>query len=437
MDELFIWFELAAAGILLAFSAFFSGSETALFAIPRLRVDGLREQKDRRGRLVAKLLARPNRLLIAILVGNLVVNVALTGILGERIRQWCMDMQWTNVSAYLFATAVMTGILLIFGEITPKVIAVQNAERMGLVVARPVAFFCALVRPAQSMLEVITRWALAVMRILKLRPDHIVTETHVLTALSIGERYGVVEREERRMIQSVLEFSDTQTEHIMIPRPDMVTLPLSATRRNALDTINITGYSRIPVCDESVDNVIGIVYGKDLLPFVAKNELDAPVRPILRQPYFVPPTKRVADLATELRRRKTHMAIVVDEYGGTAGLITLEDVLEEIVGEIDDESDGRRQMVRRIDECTIVADGRLELSELEDLLGTEVPQHEHNTLAGLLMEFLGHVPVGGEETTFGDTTLIVEEVRNRRVRFVRIVSPALNEKSEYEKDRGI
>ncbi len=437
MDEYIMWIEYVAAVVLLVLSAFFSGSETALFAIPRLRLDALREGDSTAGRCAANLLARPNRLLIALLVGNLLVNVGVTEILGYRISRWCVERQWTEIGGYMFATGLMTAVLLVFGEITPKIIAVQNAERIGLLVARPISLFCEIIKPVQGILEVVTRAALAVMRVFRLRPDPFVTETHVLTALSLGEQYGVVEREERRMIQSVLDFTEIQAEHIMVPRPDMVTLPASATLADALETVNRTGYSRIPVYNDSVDDIAGIMYGKDLLPFLAKNDMGESVSSILRQPYFIPPTKLISELATELRHRKTHMAVVVDEYGGTAGLITLEDVLEEVVGEIEDETDVRRQMVHRVDDRTLLVDGRFELAELENLLGVEVPHHEHNTLAGLLMELLGHVPKEGEEVEFCDAVFVVEEVRARRVRCVRIVLAETTDKSEYEKDHRI
>jgi len=429
--ESLFWIELAAAAGLLVLSAFFSGSETALFAVPRFRIETMRERPGDRSRRVAKLLERPNHLLIALLVGNLVVNIAVTEILGYRLGLWCTERQWSELASYVFATAVMTSILLLFGEIAPKVVAVQNAERVSMWVAWPVDLFCRVIQPVQRVLEVVTRGALAAMRVFRLKADPFVTEQDVITALGMGEEHGVVEREERRMIQSIFEFSDIQVEQIMVPRPDMVTVSLAATRRAALDTVNRWGYSRIPVYDESIDHVVGILYGKDLLPFVERDDLDGPLDPVLRPAYFVPPTKRVPELAAELRRRKTHMAIVVDEYGGTAGLITLEDVLEEVLGEIEDERDVPEQMVERIDERMMLVDARLELDELEEMLGAELPEHEHNTLGGLVMELLGHVPADGDKIECCGATCIVEEVRGRRVSRVRIVLP----ESETESGR--
>jgi len=434
MGALYI-IELAAAAVLLALSAFFSGSETALFAIPRFRIETMRDNRDPRARRVARLLARPNHLLVAILVGNLVVNVVLTEILGYRIAEWCAQRQISELAAYLAATGVMTILLLLFGEITPKVIAVQNAERISLSIAWPVAMFCRAIRPVQSVVELAASAALTVMRLFRLQADPFVTEKDVITALDIGETQGVVEREERRMIQSIFEFSDIQVEQIMVPRPDMVTISIEATRRRGLETVNRSGFSRIPVYAKSVDDVVGILYGKDLLPFVDRDDLDGPIEPILRPAYFVPPTKRVHELAAELRRRKTHMAVVVDEYGGTAGLITLEDVLEEVVGEIEDESDVPEQMVRRLDDRTLLVDARLELDELEELLGAELPEHEHNTLGGLVMELLGHVPSGGERTECSGATIVVEEVRGRRVRRVRIEMPVDKTSDEPAEDQ--
>jgi len=422
MESLYL-IELGAACILLVLSAFFSGSETALFAVPRFRLDGMRDSEDRRARRVAQLLSRPNHLLVAILVGNLIVNIALTEILGYRIGQWCTERQWSEIAAYLFATGVMTILLLSLGEITPKVIAVQNPEPISLWLAGPIALFYRLISPVQHVLEVVVGTAIAAMRIFHLQADPFVTEEDVITALDMGERQGVVEREERRMIQSIFEFSDIQVEQIMVPRPDMVVIPVESTRRAALETVNTSGYSRIPVYDKSVDHVVGLLYGKDLLASVERDDLESPVEPLLRQPYFIPPTKRVRELAAELRRRKTHMAIVVDEYGGTAGLITLEDVLEEVLGEIEDERDQPEQMVQRLDETTLLLDARIELDEVESLLGAELPEHEHNTLGGLVMELLGHVPTGGERTQCCNAVLVVDEVRGRRIRRVRIELP--------------
>jgi len=426
--------EMVGAVVLLGLSAFFSGSETALFAVPRFRIEAMRDHRDPRARRVARLLARPNHLLVAILVGNLAVNVVLTEILGYRIAEWCVQRRLSDIAAYVIATGAMTTLLLLFGEVTPKIIAVQNAERISLWIAWPVAMFCRAIRPVQYVLEIITRAALAVMRLFRLQADPFVTEEDVITALGIGEEQGVVEREERRMIQSIFEFSDIQVEQIMVPRPDMVIISIEATRRHALETVNRSGFSRMPVYDKSVDDVVGVLYGKDLLPFVDRSDLDGPIEPILRPAYFVPPTKHVHELAAELRRRKTHMAIVVDEYGGTAGLITLEDVLEEVIGEIEDESDVPEQMVRRLDDRTFLVDARLELDELEELLGAELPQHEHNTLGGLVMELLGHVPSGGEKTECSGATMVVEEVRGRRVRRVRIEMPVGKTADELAED---
>ena len=420
MDTLSIIAMIISLFLLLACSAFFSGSETALFAVPRFRIEAMREHRDPRARRVARLLSRPNHLLVAILVGNLAVNVVLTEILGYRIAEWCVQRRLSEMVAYLIATGAMTTLLLLFGEVTPKIIAVQNAERISLWIAGPIALFCRAIRPIQYLLEMITGVALAVMRLFRLQADPFVTEKDVITALGIGEEQGVVEREERRMIQSIFEFSDIQVEQIMVPRPDMVILPVDATCRQALATVNRSGFSRIPVYNQSIDDVVGVLYGKDLLPFVNRNDLDGPVEPILRPPYFVPPTKHVHELAAELRRRKTHIAVVVDEYGGTAGLITLEDVIEEIIGEIEDESDVPEQMVEKLDDRTFLVDARLELDELEELLGTDLPKHENNTVGGLVMELLGHVPTGGEATECGGAMMVVEEVRGRRVRRVRI-----------------
>ncbi|MFN3929092.1 MAG: hemolysin family protein [Thermoflexus sp.] len=272
-------------------------------------------------------------------------------------------------------------------------------------------------------------WLLAPLRYLAVRIGPrvegrvapVVNEAELRTLVDAGEEGGVIEAAEKEMIVSIFELHDTVAGEIMVPRPDMVAIPVTASLSEALNVILQAGYSRIPVYEGTIDHIVGVLYAKDLLRLMRDGVQEASLAELLRPPYFVPEGKRIVDLLREMQQRKVHMAIVVDEYGGVAGLVTIEDILEEIVGEIQDEFDRSEEpLVLPIDERTYLFDGRVDLEEVQELLGTTLSTEGADTLAGYIYERLGRIPVAGESFVDGDLEFRVEEVLGRRIRKIRV-----------------
>jgi len=273
------------------------------------------------------------------------------------------------------------------------------------------------------------RWLLGPLRRLAIRlgprvegrEAPVIDEAELRTLVDAGEEGGAIEATEKEMIVSIFELHDTVAGEIMVPRPDMVAIPVTASLSEALNVILQAGYSRIPVYEGTIDHIVGVLYAKDLLRLMRDGIRDAPLRELLRPPYFVPEGKRIVDLLREMQQRKVHMAIVVDEYGGVAGLVTIEDILEEIVGEIQDEFDRAEEpLVLPVDEHTYVFDGRVDLDEVQKLLGVALPAEGADTLAGYVYERLGRIPMVGETFTDHGLEFRVEEVLGRRIRKIRV-----------------
>ncbi|HSJ55211.1 MAG TPA: hemolysin family protein, partial [Anaerolineae bacterium] len=247
-----------------------------------------------------------------------------------------------------------------------------------------------------------------------------VTEEEIRTLVDAGEEEGVLEEEEKEMIYSIFDLGDTMTREVMVPRIDVVALEVTTPLLEALETIMQAGHSRIPVFRETVDNVEGVLYAKDLLPYLRDGRTDVPLKGLLRDAYFVPETKKASELLPDLQQRRVHVAIVVDEYGGVAGLVTIEDLLEEIVGEIQDEYDTEEPFVEFVDENEYVFDARVDLDDLNRLMDVSLPTEDNDTLGGFIYTELGKVPAPGDQVAFGNMEFVVESVAGRRIRKVRV-----------------
>ncbi|MGH2437667.1 MAG: hemolysin family protein [bacterium] len=401
--------------LLLLLSAFFSGSETALLAANKLRLRHLDEEGNRRAGIVRRLLEEPGRVLTALLVGNNIVNVAATVFATAIAVQ-----RWGLQSGALYALLGMTLLLLIVGEITPKTFAAKYADRLAIWVARPIAWFTVLLTPIIRVLSLLSN--------LLLRPfggrvnlaSPLVTEEEIRLLVKVGEEEGVIQEDEREMIHSIFEFGDTVAREVMVPRIDMVSVADTATVANGLRLVREEGHSRLPVYHESVDQIAGVVHVKDLITYVQDGRESAPITEAARPAYFIPESKPLDSLFREMRRKKVHMAIVVDEYGGTAGLVTIEDLLEEIVGPILDEYDVEEKLLEVINENVAVVDGRLSLEEVNEQLGLDLPVEEVDTIGGFVYSLLGHVPSQGETVSYDGVELFVERLEGHRVARVRI-----------------
>jgi CBS domain containing-hemolysin-like protein len=396
---------------LLVFSAFFSGSEAALFSLNTVQVERLKERHGLVGRIIATLLQRPTNLIITFLVGNELVNVALA------VTATSLALLMYGEGGEYVAIASATVILLLFGEVTPKSIAVRYPDRVALLVAWPIHIFAYLITPL--------RWALrklvdSVMGAHAERPISLITEDEFKTLVEISEDEGIIDQDERALIQRVFEFGDQRVSQIMTPRTDIFALEINEPLTAALPKIREARFSRIPVYDGTIDQIIGVLYAKDLLPYSRRPEAEVYLRDMLHPVYFVPESKRIDELLGEFQRNKVHMAIVVDEYGGVSGLVTMEDALEELVGEIVDEFDTEEILCRQLDAQTFLVSARMPLDEFNDRLGVDIPKDNLDTIGGYVFHLFGKLPKRGESVTAHGLTFTIEHMKGIRILEIRV-----------------
>jgi CBS domain containing-hemolysin-like protein len=415
------WAYVIAILVLIGFTGFLAMSETALTRMNRVKALALEEENRRGAATLARLVERPERwlnpVLLVLLTCQLVI-ATLVGFLADRFGPW----------GVVIATAFEVCVIFVVAEAAPKTWAVQHSDRAALLAARPVA---ALVRfwPLRVLSRALIGAANVIIPGKGLKEGPFVSEEELLAMADVAEQEDVIEREERALIHSIIEFGDTVVREVMVPRPDMVTVAGGTSVRDVLEIAMAAGYSRIPAYEQGIDDIVGIVYVKDL--FRAKDEAaDRPVREFLRQPRFVPESKRVSELMREMQSEKFHMAIVVDEYGGTAGLVTLEDLIEELVGEIVDEYDVEEPNIEPLPGGDVRVNGRMPIDEVNELTHADFPEGDWDTVAGLFFNLLGHVPTEGETVDFNGHRLRAEKVQGRRIGRVRISKLAQREQRE-------
>ncbi|HOZ47108.1 MAG TPA: hemolysin family protein [Candidatus Hydrogenedentes bacterium] len=406
---------------LLSLSAFFSGSETAFLSIQRHRIRTMRDETRLTSRLVVNMLDHPGHMLTTILVGNMIVNTIIGVVLGTRLKDlFALRYGMSTVTAYCLAVTLCTALLLVFGEITPKVFAVRAGESLAHAVVIPLRMVSRLLGPVCGALLAITRLLFRVSRLQELRAAPYVTDEEIKAVLSNGSSRDPVEEKGREMIRRILEFRDVMLREILVPRPDVIALPEDATVEEARALFREHGFSRIPVFHEDLDHIQGALYAKDLLPSLAKGDMARPIKNLLRKAYYVPETMSVQEFVKQAQRLRTHLAIVVDEYGGTEGIVTLDDAMEEVVGDIQDEHEHEEAGYSPLGEGVYRLDGSLPLDALAELTGFAIEDDEHETLAGFLMSQIDKVLEEGDEIPFGGVHFIVETVDGKRASTVRM-----------------
>ena len=409
--------ELITSSLILLFflfccSAFFSGSETALFSLNPIRIQHLEKEGSHTAAIVRKLLHHPSKLLVTILIGNEVVNIFAS----STAASLCVRFLGEEVGP-VAATVGMTLLLLIFGEVTPKTFAVQNPQKYAFFACRPLLLFSKVIFPIRIVLTGIADTILRLIGGARKSHERLLTGQEFRTLLDVSEREGVVETSERKMIDNLFDFSEMSVKEIMIPRTDMFCFSLSDTFEEIIAKCRTELYARVPVYEDTIDHIIGVVYVKDLLPFFHRDHQDFHLDKVLRDAYFIPESKKVQELLKDFQEKKTHIAIVVDEYGGTSGIVCLEDILEEIVGEISDEFDTEEapwfHPVEENRRYTINA--MMHIHEFNQLFGTDFSPEYYGTVGGLLLDQLGKVPQKGDAVTIDSLTLTVNKVRNIRI----------------------
>jgi putative hemolysin len=406
--------EIAALVVLIGAAAFFSGSEAALISLSRLHARGMRERGLRGSEAVLRLLEDRNRFLTSILIGNTIVLLAADSL------ATILFVRAGVPNAAIWSTVIMTILLLTFGEIIPKTIAVANNERWAVRLAPILERVAWVMTPVNNAFLFVTN---LIVRLFGVRPPAkgpFVTEDDIRNIVNVGAEQKVLEEQEREMIHSIIQFGDTIVREVMTPRPDMIAVDVNASGRRALDLVIADGYSKLPVYEESVDNVIGVIHDRELLIALSNGTLaQSPIRALMRPITLVPESKRVSELLREMQRGKFSLAIVVDEYGGTAGLVTMEDLLEEIVGEIRDE--GEEEPIRVVSAEESVVDAGTNIEDVNARLGLHLPHEDFETIGGLTVGLFGRLPHEGEEVDAGGhVRLKIDRTRGRRILAVRI-----------------
>jgi magnesium and cobalt exporter, CNNM family len=438
--------EIGVIALLIALNGLFVAAEIALVTVRRSRIRQLSEEGDQRAQRVEGMKERPGRLLATIQLGITFIGFLAAAFAGASIAgglaDWLRDIgplsASADVLALLIVTLVVSLVTIVFGELVPKTLALAHAERYALALARPIEVLGAVLAPLVWLLTTITHF---VTRLLGVRDvsDEAITSEELRILVERSTEQGAIEAEEEQMIGGVLELGEQRAHEVMVARVDMVTLSVDATFDEIVQTIVSEGHSRIPVYEDTVDDIIGLLYAKDLLPYLVGEDRTPAIRRLLRTPLFVPESMLVDDLLRSLQRRRVHIAIVLDEHGGTAGLVTIEDLLEEIVGEIQDEYDEEEPMIVPIDEHEARVDGRTDVDDLLEHFDTTLEgddKEEFDTVGGLVYHHVGGVPSVGDSVTVDGLTLTVEATDGRRVRTVHVLhTPAADPQVAEPDDR--
>lgn len=405
--------QLVVLVILLIGSAFFSASETALMSISKIDARHMVDQNIKNAKIVSKLVEDPNKLLGAILVGNNIVNIGASS-LATVIATGIFKSAGAGI-----ATGVMTLLILIFGEITPKSLSTQKAHEVACFVARPISILVVIFNPLVKVLMFISNLIIRLFggKIDTSKP--FITTDELKTIVTVSHEEGVIEEEEKEMIYNVFGFGDSFTKDVMIPRTDMIAVDANATYEEIIDLYKQEQFSRMPVYQESHDNIIGVIYVKDLL-LKQFNPEDFVMADFLRDVYFVHEFKRIDELFKEMRSKKIGMAIVVDEYGGTSGIVTLEDLIEEIVGDIDDEYDMTEDSFVKLNDKEYLVDGSFRISDFNDELHLDISSNEFDSIGGFIIGLLDRFPDEGEVVTYEGITFRVQETMNNRINKLKV-----------------
>ena len=411
IDE--ITWRLLALLVLLGFSGFFSGSETALLALDKLRVRFLRRKQHPGADRLAALLDNPDRLLSGILVGNNLVNIAASVIATG------LFVRYFGEQGELITVLVLTPILLIFSEVCPKTYAAKYPEKMSFLILNPIRFFIWIFAPIIFVVSAISRLMTGFMR--KTDAESLsVSEDEIKTMIEIGEESGVVASEQRRMLHGIFNLSETRVRDVMIPRTEVTGIDISADFQEVLSAVRQMHHSRFPVFSESLDSIVGVILSKDVLDYIGQTEKFS-LKELCRKPYYVPESKRVGVLLQSFRKRREHLAIVVDEYGGMEGIVTLEDVVEEIVGEIHDEYDIDEIDFKELGKGHYLVDAVMPLREVNRRFKLNLPEEHVTTLAGHLLQVMGKIPVEGDFCEEGNLLFRVRRMEDRRIEEIEMI----------------
>ena len=397
---------------LLILSAFFSGTETAYFHIRKHR----KETPEK----VKSILDYPQRLLVSLLTGNTIVNVIIASLAAYMTHKYVVDHKLQDTQVPFFIEVIVVSVVvLIFGEILPKMAAIKKSEKFAVKMYTPLKMMMYVLYPIAQGFNIVTD---LIMKVLPLKKEKIFDSEEELKMLAeLGEEEGTLQEEESDMIQSIFDFKEKTVGEIITPRVDIVSLRSDENIDTAMDTIAERQFSKIPIYKDSIDNIKGILYAKDIIPYLMGSRPNINLQTLAREPFFIPETKPIDDLMEEFKFRKTSIAIVVDEWGGTEGLVTLEDVVEEVVGEIRDPYDQEESDVLKQPDGSFIVDGSITIYDLEEETDIKFPEErDYDTLAGFVLDTLTDIPKTGEHIDFQNMVFTVQTVENNRIGKVKI-----------------
>lgn len=418
--------------LLLVCSAFFSSAETAFMTVNKIRMRSLAEENVSNAVTVCKLIEEPSKLLSTILIGNNIVNILSSSL------ATVLATSYFGSAAVGMVTGIMTVLVLLFGEITPKSMATYHAEKMALSYAKIVYFLTRVLTPVIFLINKLSDGLLILMHIDPKQKPATMTEKELLTIVDVSREEGVIETEEHEMITNVVDFGDTMVKDIMTPRVDVCCIKQDVTYQELVEKFQEDKYTRLPVYEESVDEITGIISIKDIFFYKQehKTEDDFSVEACMRKPYFTYEFKKTSELLREMKLESISMAVVLDEYGSMVGVVTMEDLLEEIVGDIRDEYDeDEEEDIKCISEREYTAKGSIRLEDFNELTGMEIESNDYDSISGYIIEQLDHIPEVGETVQAENVTLTVLAVEKQRIEEIGIlIMPKEEETEEKEKE---
>ena len=400
--------------VLLLGSGFFSASETSLMSLSKIRIRYMEDEGVKGAKLVGSLIEKSSDLLSSILVGNNIVNIAATSV------STSLFISIFGDGGVAIATAVMTVLVLVFGEITPKTIAANSPEKVAVVVSKPISIIMKITKPIVWVFNLLTGIIFKIMGIDNDGVKPFITEEELKAMVNVSHEEGVLEMEEREIINNVFQFGDMQAKEAMIQRLDMVAIDIEDSYDEIIELFKSEKLSRLPVYQESIDDIVGILNIKDII-FLSDEEIENfDIKDYVREAFFTYEFKKITQLLEEMKKEKTQMAIVVDEYGGTAGLLTIEDLVEVIVGDIDDEYDEEEEEIVKINDNEYLVEGSTKISDVNEQLGINLESEEFDSIGGFIIGYLKRIPEENEIIEVEDVKFKVESLDKNRINKIRI-----------------
>ena len=410
--------------LLIAFSAFFSGMEAALLSVSRIKLESMATKGSKIAQKILDLKKNPEKFISPIVLGNNFVNILASVLATYFSVIIAKTHNLSTTTSLTITTVILTVVIVIFGEMIPKSVAAYNPEKFSLSFFYIFSFFWLVLFPFAWLLSEISKGFLLLFGIKRNVKTVFKNPEELIMMLHLGKEEGIIEKSEEKMIFSIFEFGDTLVREVMTPRVDMVTVPINARLDEILRIIVESNHSRIPVYKGKIDNIVGILYIKDLFKLFlsGKDKEKINLKDILRPAYFVPETKRVDELFKEMQKKKIQIAIVFDEYGGVSGLVTMEDLLEEIVGEIQDEYEVEEKSFQKIGNNAYLVSGMMSIDDFNDEFNANLSDEEADTIGGIILEKLGRLPRPGEEIDVENFKFIVNKIRGRRIVQIKVIT---------------